>query len=96
AAPAPAVAAQPTTTTAAAPIARNDRLPTAAAAPAATTRPLPAAAPPAPSAAELSRRRCAALDDYIAELRAKNSGAAAAWVGEQLQTALARRVELGC
>lgn len=54
-----------------------------------------APAPAPPSNAELARRRCAALDSYIAELRARGAGAAE-WVGEQLQTALGRRQELGC
>lgn len=60
-----------------------------------TTAPTTAPAPAPPSNAELARRRCAALDSYIAELRAPGAGAAE-WVGEQLQTALGRRAELGC
>lgn len=66
-------------------------------APRATPRPV---APPvtaaAPSDRELAQRRCAAIDSYIAELRSQAAGSAAPWVGEQLQTALARRTELGC
>jgi hypothetical protein len=60
-----------------------------------TTAPTTAPAPAPPSNAELARRRCVALDSYIAELRARGAGAAE-WVGEQLQTALGRRTELGC
>lgn len=67
--------------------------PAAARPPSSTPTTAPAPAPP--SNAELARRRCAALDSYIAELRARGAGAAE-WVGEQLQTALGRRTELGC
>lgn len=87
-APPPAViAAQPAST----PPAESTRLPTSA-----TPAAAPARAAPAPSASDVTRRRCAALADYVADLNRQGGANAPPWVGEQIDTAVSRQRELGC
>lgn len=64
--------------------------------PAARPAAAPARAAPAPSASDVTRRRCAALADYVTDLNRQGGANPPPWVGEQIDTAVSRQRELGC
>lgn len=64
--------------------------------PATRPAPVPARAAPAPRADDITRRRCAALADYVADLNRQGGANPPPWVGEQIDTAVSRQRELGC